>query len=148
MRIYYLYGLVVRTGFASPFNINYMPNEFNSYFKTHEDYLNWYRNYREKNREKLREYHRKYNKEWRKINGYHNEKKWKKNNPLKFRVEKKLSKAIKNGKIIRGKCEICGEKNALGHHENYNKSFEVRWLCPLHHKHVHLGKIELGIKSA
>ncbi len=58
-------------------------------FKTHEEYLNWYRQYREKNREKLRIYNRIYNKEYRKENGYYNERNWNKKNPEKVKAKRK-----------------------------------------------------------
>lgn len=112
-----------------------MPNE--RHFKTHEDYLNWYREYREKNREKLREYIKEYNKNWRQKYGYYNENNWKDKNWDKVLVEKRLQKAVKLGKIQREPCEICGEEKSQGHHPDYNKPLKVIWLCSLHHKKIH-----------
>ena len=42
--------------------------------------------------------------------------------------------AIKTGKLKRGSCVICGEKNTHAHHPDYSKPLEVLWLCPLHHR--------------
>ena len=50
-------------------------------------------------------------------------------------------RAIKTGKIKRSPCEICGSrKNIHAHHDNYNEIFNVRWLCPVHHKEIHCKK--------
>lgn len=40
-------------------------------------------------------------------------------------------------------CEVCGEEKTHRHHPDVDKPLEVRHLCPLHHKWVHLGKIIL-----
>jgi len=112
-----------------------MPNK--SSFKTHAEYLQWYVKYREANREKIREYNRKYNKKWRKENGYHNEKKWKKNNPEAIRAQKLLRYAVKKKLIKKQPCAISGcgiTKNIQGHHPDYSKPLEVIWCCPKHHK--------------
>jgi hypothetical protein len=47
-----------------------------------------------------------------------------------------MSHAIRRGELIREPCEICGKK-ADGHHDNYDKPLEVRWLCPKHHRAAH-----------
>ena len=115
-----------------------MPNE--SFFATHQDYLNWYRNYREKNREKFRLYNREYNKQWRKDNGYQNEKNWKNKNPEKVRAMRLLEYAVRVGKIKRQPCEICGNfilQKSQGHHKDYSKPLEVEWFCALCHKNWH-----------
>lgn len=113
-----------------------MPRE--NQFKTHEEYLNWYRKYREKNRDKLRNYLREYNKNWRKFFGYNNEEKWKKNNRNKFLMEGILQRAVNYGRIERLPCEVCGNPKSQGHHSDYSKPLEVIWLCALHHKKLHL----------
>ena len=64
---------------------------------------------------------------------YH--RKWRKNNPEKCKAQWRVHDAILAGKLIRQPCEICGEK-ALGHHEDYNKPLEVKWLCIRHHTSI------------
>jgi hypothetical protein len=65
---------------------------------------------------------------------------WNRNYREKTKLRKKaykaLENAIKSGKVKPCPCEICGKK-AGGHHEDYSKPLEVRWLCPQHHKDVH-----------
>lgn len=35
-------------------------------------------------------------------------------------------------------CEVCGRTEGIEkHHENYDKPFEVRWLCKRHHLDIH-----------
>ena len=101
--------------------------------------LQYFREYRVRNRRKLRAYNREYNKRWRKLHGYHNEKKWDEANLLKVRVQDRLSWAVRSGKLRRKPCEVCGRQKTLGHHEDYSKALEVKWLCAFHHKQVHLG---------
>lgn len=100
----------------------------------------YHRQYREANREKIREYNREYNREWRKKNGYHNEEKWNANNPEKIKAEQKFNYNLHQGRIKKLSCQICGEK-AQAHHPDYSKPLKVKWLCSLHHKWIHLGKV-------
>ena len=58
-------------------------------------------------------------------------------NPKKRRAKDALKWALGSGKIKRMPCEICGETKAHGHHDDYDKPLEVRWLCPIHHKQWH-----------
>lgn len=56
----------------------------------------------------------------------------------KGRAAQKLRDAVRQGLIYRGACEVCGANDAQGHHEDYSKPLEVRWLCPTHHREEHL----------
>ena len=58
-------------------------------------------------------------------------------------VRKKLGRAIRSGKITRGPCSVCGDSSTEAHHEDYDKPFEVMWLCMEHHQEFHKGKLEL-----
>lgn len=48
-----------------------------------------------------------------------------------------VSDAIRAGRIVRGKCFVCGSENAQAHHDDYYKPLDVRWLCRKHHRHIH-----------
>ena len=52
----------------------------------------------------------------------------------------RLAEALRQGKKIQPKkCSACGRKTQVeGHHEDYYKPLEVRWLCPLHHSKEHI----------
>ena len=60
-------------------------------------------------------------------------KKWAK----KIAAQTALRNAVKSGRIIKKSCEVCGEPKSHGHHDDYSKPLEVRWLCDAHHKEVH-----------
>lgn len=47
-------------------------------------------------------------------------------------------RAIRRGDLVRKPCEVCGsELRVEGHHDNYDKPLEVRWLCREHHMEEH-----------
>jgi hypothetical protein len=41
--------------------------------------------------------------------------------------------AIRDGRLERQPCEICGVEKTDAHHDDYSKPLEVRWLCRKHH---------------
>lgn len=57
--------------------------------------------------------------------------------PQKYKARTEFNNAVRDGKIKRGPCEICGKKKAHGHHEDYSKPLDVRWLCSKHHAARH-----------
>lgn len=50
-------------------------------------------------------------------------------NPDKVRARQMFGNAVKRGRIQRQPCEKCGVPNAQGHHEDYSKPYDVRWMC-------------------
>ena len=46
--------------------------------------------------------------------------------------------AVRRGKISRDPCECCGAKRVEMHHDDYEKPYDIRWLCALHHKELHV----------
>lgn len=57
--------------------------------------------------------------------------------PDKNRARHAVSNAIRDGKLERGNCEVCGCENAQAHHEDYSRPLDVRWLCFRHHREEH-----------
>jgi hypothetical protein len=52
-----------------------------------------------------------------------------------------MNNAIRDGHLNRGPCEVCGSREGVeGHHEDYSKPLDVRWLCREHHKALHAFK--------
>lgn len=60
------------------------------------------------------------------------------NEPHKKKARNAVNNAIRDGRLIRQSCEVCGTANAEAHHEDYTKPFNVVWLCKHHHDEVHL----------
>ena len=112
-----------------------MPNR--SQFKTNEEYNACMLEYRNKNREKIRAYNRVYNKNWRDKYGYASENRYRLLNPDKCKARQLLNYAIKIGMIERLPCEVCGGVKSQGHHDDYTKPLEVKWLCPVCHTTLH-----------
>jgi len=57
---------------------------------------------------------------------------WNARNPDKRRAEIAVGNAIRDGRLAKQPCEVCGAK-AQAHHDDYSKLLEVRWLCSFHH---------------
>ena len=62
-----------------------------------------------------------------------------KDRPLKVRIYSRVLTKKRKGEVIQKPCLVCGNENVHGHHKDYNKPFELTWLCPQHHKDVHRG---------
>lgn len=65
---------------------------------------------------------------------------YRKRNPEKAKARTTLGNAVRSGILERFPCEVCGEKKTQGHHEDYTKPLDVRWLCrkchAAHHRAV------------
>ncbi len=57
--------------------------------------------------------------------------------PTKYRASNAVSNAVRDGRLVRRPCELCGDVKAQAHHDNYDKALEVRWLCFKHHRELH-----------
>lgn len=53
--------------------------------------------------------------------------------PLKNKARQDVGRALKKGILIKKPCEVCGQLRVEAHHEDYNKSLDVKWLCRKHH---------------
>lgn len=66
--------------------------------------------------------------------------KWNERNAVKRGASAIVNNAIKRGEIIKpDSCECCGESNLRveGHHDDYAKPLDVRWLCCSCHTQWH-----------
>ncbi len=79
-------------------------------------------------RERKREYQRQHPDQVRGV-----QRRWAAKNRHKTRAYWQFHKALKDGRIEKQPCEVCGEADVHGHHDDYDKPLEVRWLCPVHH---------------
>ena len=62
--------------------------------------------------------------------------KFRANNPKKYLAHNMVNNAIRDGKMKREACEVCGRK-AHAHHDDYSFPLTVRWLCAYHHAQWH-----------
>jgi hypothetical protein len=113
------------------------------------------KNHREENIDRVREYDRnrpnakerneKFKKahaermkdpEYReKVNRQHKD--WAERNTVKRAAHIITGNAIRDGKLVKQPCEVCGELKAEAHHDDYEKPLDVRWLCRRHHAEHH-----------
>ena len=73
-----------------------------------------------------------------KIAGYNQTRR--KNNKIKTVANYLTSNAIRDNRLIREPCKICGETKVEAHHTDYYKPLDVQWLCRKHHLEQH-GKV-------
>ncbi len=62
---------------------------------------------------------------------------YKNTHPIKRKAHHAVNNAIRDGKLVKGSCEVCGCEKVHGHYDDYSKPLEVRWLCPEHHAEWH-----------
>jgi len=62
---------------------------------------------------------------------------YRKLNPGKYRATRIANNALRDGRLIKRPCEVCGETSVEKHHDDYSKPLEVRWLCRKHHRQIH-----------
>lgn len=48
-----------------------------------------------------------------------------------------VKNALARADLVRRPCEKCGDPKSEGHHDDYAKPLEVRWLCRTHHDEHH-----------
>lgn len=56
-----------------------------------------------------------------------------KRDKFKAKAVNVVNHAIRDGKLTRQPCEVCGNLNSQAHHEDYSKPLEITWLCVKHH---------------
>lgn len=56
---------------------------------------------------------------------------------IKIKAKNMVLCALKSGKLSKNPCEVCGETEVHGHHDDYSKPLIVRWLCRKHHLEYH-----------
>jgi hypothetical protein len=58
--------------------------------------------------------------------------------PERYMAKNILSNAIRDKKIVKQECFICGNAKVEAHHPDYSRPLDVVWLCKKHHTEVHL----------
>lgn len=49
-----------------------------------------------------------------------------------------VNNAIRDGRLTKHCCFVCGSPNTEAHHPDYSSPLDVVWLCTKHHKQVHV----------
>lgn len=106
--------------------------------------------YRISNAEKLRAYrtteaHREAERARRRDNPAYlaanreHQRRYGKQHPQKRRAHFMVNEHVRSGRLKKQPCEVCGSTTGIhGHHDDYSKPLEVRWLCSRHHADAHL----------
>lgn len=68
---------------------------------------------------------------------------WRRANPDRYLSHVAVQKALTQGKLVKGPCEVCGSRIVDAHHDDYSKPLAVRWLCRRHHSRLHAGGEDL-----
>jgi hypothetical protein len=85
--------------------------------------------------ESVREYDRRryYENPERRKHASDNAKKWNEKYPERYRAHYAVSNAVRDGRLKKMPCEVCGDDQVHAHHEDYSNPLDVVWLCPRHH---------------
>jgi len=59
------------------------------------------------------------------------------NSPGKVKANNAVGNAIRDKRLIRQPCEVCGNLKSQAHHDDYRSYLKVRWLCFKHHREHH-----------
>jgi hypothetical protein len=74
-----------------------------------------------------------------------NASRWRRENPIAYHAHITLNNAVRDKKVIKTPCCICGTtENVHGHHKDYGKPLDVNWLCAKCHQRIHSAFPELG----
>jgi hypothetical protein len=66
-----------------------------------------------------------------------NNERQKSQHPEKWHARQLVSRAIRDHKLFRLPCEVCGDLKSEAHHEDYKQPFFIKWLCRFHHRAHH-----------
>ena len=93
---------------------------------------------RNKNIEKIRAYDRERGKNPKRIKAVTEiTRAWREEDKRRSRAHSAVSRSLRSGELVRQPCCRCGEEKSVAHHEDYDKPFEVMWLCQPCHKQRH-----------
>ena len=73
----------------------------------------------------------------RKVKAIEYQRKRRLKNPGKYKAVCAVNNAIRDGRLIKKPCEVCGNKKVEAHHPDYRSYLKVKWLCFKHHRELH-----------
>lgn len=59
------------------------------------------------------------------------------NNPEKYKARNAVNNAIRDKRLFRSPCRVCGNLKSQAHHHDYSKPLDVDWLCFKCHRTLH-----------
>jgi hypothetical protein len=63
---------------------------------------------------------------------------WREEHPEAYRAQTAVGNAIRDGKLRKQPCTICGSNDHVhAHHSDYSKPLDVKWLCARCHHRMH-----------
>ena len=91
------------------------------------------------NRNSKIDYYREYDRSRPRRGSAEVTRKYRSENPVKYYAHCLVNNLVRVGKMVKSsKCECCGDSTRVeGHHDDYAKPLEVRWLCAVCHKKWH-----------
>lgn len=57
--------------------------------------------------------------------------------PIQYAAHRAVAEAVRQQKLIKLPCVVCGSSKSMAHHDDYDKPLDVIWLCQVHHKERH-----------
>jgi hypothetical protein len=90
-----------------------------------------------RNRRKRVEYYRDYDRARGNRQGLEYTQDYRQRFPLKYKAHCAVNNALRDGRIVKEACCICGNTDTVAHHEDYTKPLNVIWLCSVHHRWIH-----------
>lgn len=73
----------------------------------------------------------------RRASSFAHSSKWIRLWPKRRRAHQAVNNAVRDGRLAKLPCEVCGDPRSHGHHDDYSKPLDVKWLCPVHHAARH-----------
>ena len=64
-------------------------------------------------------------------------KRWAERNREKRAAHTIVGNAVRDGRLIKEPCHICGDETVQAHHPDYSQPLPVVWVCDKHHKEIH-----------
>lgn len=114
-------------------------SEFYKHKKMSDGYLNKckectkkdvQKNYRDNVSDKKIYEHLRNQTEERKMAACEKQRKHRANNPEKYKARTAVGNALRDGKLKKKPCQYCNsEEKVQAHHKDYNKPFDVVWVC-------------------
>lgn len=61
---------------------------------------------------------------------------YRKKNPQIYKAYTAVSNALRDKRLFKLPCCVCGNLDSQAHHEDYSKPLEVIWVCIKHHREI------------